>query len=252
MKIRVLGCSGGIGDGRHTTSFLVDDDILVDCGTGVATLSHAEMCRVEHVFLTHSHLDHVACLPLMLDSVGNERGSPLTLHALPEVLQILQDHIFNWRIWPDFARVPSQKAPFLRYASQAEGEAVRLGGRVITSIPAHHVVPTVGYLFTGDQGSLIFSADTASHEALWRVANGTEDLRHVIVECSFQDALAGVAEASKHYCPKTLAPDLAKLKAGPEVWITHLKPGGEAAIMDELAGHGVVANALRNGQIFQL
>ena len=39
MKVRVLGCSGGIG-GRslRTTSLLVDDDILIDAGTGLTEL----------------------------------------------------------------------------------------------------------------------------------------------------------------------------------------------------------------------
>ena len=42
MKVRILGCSGGIG-GRHlrTTSMLVDHDIQIDAGTGVADLSLA-------------------------------------------------------------------------------------------------------------------------------------------------------------------------------------------------------------------
>ncbi|MCP5279824.1 MAG: 3',5'-cyclic-nucleotide phosphodiesterase [Thiobacillus sp.] len=252
MKVRVLGCSGGIGDGRHTTSFLVDDDILLDCGTGVTNLSHAELCRIDHVFLTHSHLDHICSLPLMLDSVGAERGKPLTLHGLPETLQTLRDHLFNWRLWPDFARIPNPEDPFLRYESLLESEPIMVGGREIAAIPAHHVVPAVGYLVREALGSLLFSGDTASHEALWQLANSTRDLRHLIVECSFQDALAHIAEASRHYCPRTLAPDLGKLKVGPEVWITHLKPGGEAGIMAELARHGAVARALVNGQVFEL
>ena len=42
MRLRVLGCSGGIG-GRHlrTTSFLVDNDVLIDAGTGVGELAAA-------------------------------------------------------------------------------------------------------------------------------------------------------------------------------------------------------------------
>lgn len=252
MKVRVLGCSGGIGDGRHTTSFLVDDDILVDCGTGVTTLSHAELCRIDHVFLTHSHLDHICALPLLLDSVSGERGHPLTLHGLPETLQILKDHVFNWRIWPDFARIPKPEAPFLAYQPLMEGEPVKFGDRLVAAIPAHHVVPAVGYLLRGPVASLIFSGDTASHDALWQEAKHTPDLKHLVVECSFQDALADIAEASKHYCPKTLAPDLSKLKAGVDVWITHLKPGGEEGIMAELGRHGVAAEALYNGQVFQL
>jgi ribonuclease BN (tRNA processing enzyme) len=253
MKVRVLGCSGGIGDDRHTTSFLVDDDILVDCGTGVTTLTHAELRRIEHVFLTHSHLDHICSLPLMLDSVGGERGRPLTVHGLPEVLQILRDHLFNWRLWPDFARIPTPEAPFMAYQNLALGEAVQLGDRRLTAIPANHVVPAVGYLMAAPAGSLLFSGDTASHDALWEIANAQADLRHLVVECSFQDALADVAEASKHYCPQTLAPDLARLTAPAEVWITHLKPGGEAGIMAELAAHGAGrARALSNGLSFEL
>lgn len=253
MRIRVLGCSGGIGDGRQTTSFLVDDDILVDCGTGVTTLSHAALSRIDHVFLTHGHLDHILALPLMMDSVAGERSHPLILHGLPEVLQTLMDHLFNWHLWPDFARIPSVHAPFLRYEPLQLGEPVMLGGREIMAVPAHHVVPAVGYLLRGDSGSLLFSGDTSSHEALWQIANGARDLRHLIVECSFQDELRHIAEASRHYCSATLAADLRQLKSGPEVWITHLKPGGEAGIMAELAGHGATAaKALENGQEFLL
>ena len=61
MKFRVLGCSGGIG-GRNarTTAFLVDDDILIDGGTGVGELEYEELLRINHIFVTHAHLDHIA------------------------------------------------------------------------------------------------------------------------------------------------------------------------------------------------
>ena len=38
MKVKVLGCSGGIGGNLRTTGFLVDHDILIDAGTGVSDL----------------------------------------------------------------------------------------------------------------------------------------------------------------------------------------------------------------------
>ena len=57
MRIRILGCSGGIGGNLRTTSILIDDDILVDAGTGVGDLSIAELSKIDHVYLTHSHLD---------------------------------------------------------------------------------------------------------------------------------------------------------------------------------------------------
>lgn len=253
MKLRVLGCSGGIGDERHTTSLLIDDDILIDAGTGALRLTRDELARIDHVLLTHSHLDHILSLPLLLDSVAGERGHPLTVHATPAVLQILRDHLFNWHIWPDFTRIPTPEAPFLHFSEIVVNTPVRLGTRELTPIPANHVVPAVGYLLRGPTASLLFSGDTASHEALWDLANAQPDLAHLIVECSFPDALAEIAHASKHYCPATLAPDLARLKPGPLVWITHLKPGGEAEIMAQLTQHcGDRPRALEEGQIFDL
>lgn len=252
MQLRVLGCSGGIGDGRHTTSLLVDADILIDAGSGLTQLGREALARIDHLFLTHAHLDHVLALPPMLDSVAGERAQPLTLHALPEVIQALKDCIFNWQIWPDFTRIPSPEAPFMRYAPIALGETVELEGRSITAIPAHHTVPAAGYHLRGVRGSLIFSGDTDSHAALWEIANATGDLRHMIVETSFPNRMQAIAQASRHYCPASLAGDLARYRGHAPVWITHLKPGGETEIMQEIAHSvpaGLAVAALRQGQV---
>jgi ribonuclease BN (tRNA processing enzyme) len=253
MKVRVLGCSGGIGDGRHTTSFLVDDDILIDCGTGVSTLTHAELCRVEHVFVTHAHLDHILCLPLLLDSTAGERTAPVIIHALPAVLDVLRKDIFNWRIWPDFAVLPSEAAPFMRYAALELHAPVQLGARVIEAIPANHVVPAVGYALCSPQGALLFSGDSCGHAGFWQYANAVQGQLQLMVECSFEDALREIALASKHYCAATLAADLGHLTRDAQVWVTHLKPGGEAPIMAELLAHGASGlKALQQGQILEV
>ena len=116
MKLKVLGCSGGIG-GRHlrTTSLLLDNDILIDAGTGVGDVSLVELMLIDHIFLTHSHLDHVCCIPFLVDTVGGMRNKPLIVHAAEPTLEILRNHLFNWSIWPDFAQIPSPEKPFLRY-----------------------------------------------------------------------------------------------------------------------------------------
>ena len=77
MKVRVLGCSGAIARECRTTSFLLDADILVDAGTGVGDLTLDEMVGIDHVLLTHSHLDHIAALPLMLDAIAARRSLPV-------------------------------------------------------------------------------------------------------------------------------------------------------------------------------
>lgn len=252
MQIRVLGCSGGIGDGRHTTSLLVDDDVLIDAGSGVTQLTHAELVRIDHLFITHAHLDHVLALPLMLDSVAAERDRALLVHALPEVVEVLKGHLFNWQLWPDFTRIPTPEAPSMRYAPIAVGATVQLGPRRITAIPAHHTVHAAGYLVSGEAGSLLFSGDTDSHDALWEIANDTPNLRHLVVETSFPNRMQGIAHASRHYCPRTLAPDLARYHGKARIWITHLKPGGEAEIMQEIvqaAPARLTVAALSQGQV---
>jgi ribonuclease BN (tRNA processing enzyme) len=237
MKVQILGASGGIGGPARTTSLLVNDDILIDAGTGVGELSLATMERVDHVFLTHSHLDHVACLPFMMDSVGAARGKPVTVHAQEATLSGLRTHLFNGVLWPDFARLPTLEAPFMVYETLAPGAEYTLGARRLRSIPVNHIVPAVGYLVRGPTGSLAFSGDTTTTDELWRMLNACEDLKHVIIETSFLDKDEPLARVSKHLCPKLLAEELKKLKPGPQVHITHLMPGEEEEIMAEIAGH---------------
>ena len=98
MRIRILGCSGGIGAGSRTSAMLIDDDVLIDAGTGIGDLSLDEMQAIRHVFLTHAHLDHIAGLPMLADNVFDpDFEVPLTVYALEETLRALQEHVVQQR-----------------------------------------------------------------------------------------------------------------------------------------------------------
>lgn len=254
MKLRVLGCSGGIG-GRHlrTTSMLLDHDILIDAGTGVADLSIAELAVIDHVFLTHSHLDHIASLPLMIDTVADRRTRPLTVYSTPAVLTILRNHIFNWAIWPDFTEVPSPENPFLRYQNIAVGETIAIDGRKITALPAEHTVPAVGYCLDSGAASLVFSGDTGVCDPFWRIVNRIPNLRHLIIECAFSNREQRLAIVSKHLCPDMLANELQKLERDCEIHITHLKPGQIELTMEEIERclGNFQPRMLQNNQVFE-
>ena len=253
MKLKILGCSGGIGGNFRTTSMLLDNDVLIDAGTGVGNLSVAELCKIDHVFVTHSHLDHIACIPLMVDSVGYMRDKPLTVYATAATLEILKQHIFNWKIWPDFSQIPNADKPYMRYQEIRLGQAVKLGGRTITALPANHVVPAVGYHMDSGKGSLVFSGDTASQDALWEVVNRISNLRYILIETAFSNGEKELAALSKHLCPSTLAAELIKLKLDPEIFITHLKPGEVELTMQEIGEcvQGRLPTMLQNGHVFE-
>ncbi|HKU69662.1 MAG TPA: 3',5'-cyclic-nucleotide phosphodiesterase [Burkholderiales bacterium] len=235
MQLRILGCSGGIGGDLRTTSMLLDHDTLIDSGTGVGDLSINELAQIDHIFVTHSHMDHVATIPFIVDTVGWMRDRPLTVHATNETLAILRDHLFNWKLWPDFSQIPNAQNPFMRFEAVALGDAVVLNGRRITPLPAQHVVPAVGYHLDSGKASLVFTGDTTTNDALWPIVNGISNLKYLIIETALSDRDRDLARLSKHLCPSLLAAELGKLKLTPEIYITHLKPRESELIMQQIA-----------------
>jgi ribonuclease BN (tRNA processing enzyme) len=254
MKLKILGCSGGIGGDLRTTSMLIDDDVLIDAGTGVGDLSVRDLTKIDHIFVTHSHMDHVTSIPFLVDTVGWMRDKPITLYATRETLDILHEHLFNWKLWPDFAQIPDPARPVLRYQAIEVGQPVRLGDRRITALPANHVVPAVGYQNDSGVASLVFSGDTTTNDALWEHVNRIGNLRYLVIETALSDRERALAVASKHLCPSLLADELAKLTLSPDVYITHLKPREAELIMEEVLARVAERRPqmLRNNQVFEL
>lgn len=234
MNIRVLGCSGAIAAGYQTTAFLLDDDVLLDAGTGVGTLSLEALARIDHILLSHSHLDHVLGIPLLADAVLRLRaaaGRPaIQIHALPQTLAALRQHIFNGVIWPDFTRLPSAQHPVLSLHPFEVGQRLTLGGREIEVLPAAHTVPACGFAVHGPRGAWVFTGDTGPNPALWQRLAQLR-LSHLVIETAFSDEEHEVAHLSQHLCPSDLALELAQLGGSVDVHITHIKPGEAEAVM---------------------
>src|SRR3569832_451517 len=181
MRVRVLGCSGAIAKDCRTTSFLLDSDVLIDCGTGVGDLTLSEMKGIDYVLLTHSHLDLIASLPLMLDAIASSLTKPVQVHALPGTIAALRAHIFNNVIWPDFSRIPTPDKPFITFHEIHVGETLEFRGKRIEVLPAVHTVPACGYAATSGKGCWIFTGDTERNPAVWRRLNQM-DVAALVVE----------------------------------------------------------------------
>jgi ribonuclease BN (tRNA processing enzyme) len=258
MQIRVLGCSGSIAAGSRTTSFLLDDSVLIDAGTGVGDLTLDEMARIDHILVSHSHLDHVLAIGLLADSVTRRRSAdgrpPVLVHALPQTIQALRAHVFNGVIWPDFTRLPDAEHPVLAFRPFAVGDVLELGGRRVEVLPASHTVPAVGFAVLGAaRGAWVFTGDTGPNPALWRRL-ATLDVHALVIETAFRDDELALATVSRHLCPSLLRGELAALSRPTDVYITHIKPGEVDTVMSEVeAQQGVhTIQALASGQVMSL
>ncbi len=235
MKIRVLGCSGSISKDCRTTSFLIDDDMLIDAGTGVGDLTLAEMRGIQHVLLSHSHLDHVAALPLMVDAIAARRTTPLQIHALGGTIAALKAHIFNGVIWPDFSLIPTPQAPFIRFHEIQVGQVLQLGDKTVEVLPAVHTVPAAGFAVTQGRGYWVFTGDTERNPAFWERINQLH-VSMLVVETAFSNHERDLAKRSLHLSPQVLAEELACISSqtGYPIYITHTKPAETELIMTEI------------------
>lgn len=255
MRIKVLGCSGGVGPGLRTTSLLVDDEILIDAGTGVGDLSLAEMRRIGRVFLTHAHLDHICGLAFMADNLFGEVQRPIEVMAAAETLHVIRTHVFNWHVWPDFSKLPSKEEPLVVFRAIQPGPVEDLGaGRRLEAFEVLHTVPAVGYALSSADGVFAFTGDTGACAPMWDFLNGLPRLDQLMIDIAFPDEQADIGSIARHYTPSVLGQDLRKLRHRPTLLLTHNKPGCEDLIEQQCrsALQGWTFRRLMRGDVIEV
>ncbi|MBM4282917.1 MAG: 3',5'-cyclic-nucleotide phosphodiesterase [Deltaproteobacteria bacterium] len=244
MRVRVLGCHGGETPRHRTTCLLIDERITIDAGAVCRSLTIDEQVAIDHMLVSHSHMDHVKDLALLADQVIGRRQSPIVLHCGPETAETLRSSYFNNFLWPDFTRIPTVDKPVMRIAVReplsrfhlpapgAESAAVAPttladGEYEVRYVPVTHPVESMAMLIRGSTGSILYSSDTGPTTKLWEVANAVTDLRGMFVELSFPNHMQALADVVGHYTPQTLAAELKKINRRDEIplFVYHLKPG---------------------------
>ncbi len=244
MRLRVLGCHGGESPSHRATSFLIDDTLVLDAGSLTRGLSVDEQARVDAIFISHSHLDHIRDLALLADNVIAVRKSPVDVYCTDPTANALEQHIFNNLIWPDFTKIPNptdpEGRPVLRINRVKSGKTTHVGGYAVRMIPVTHPVDCQAMFVSGPTGTLVYSADTGPTDRLWKEINALDDLVAFIYEVSFPNDFAKLADVSGHLTPKMMAKELKKLKTKSDapILLYHMKPGYHDVLRAQVAELG--------------
>jgi ribonuclease BN (tRNA processing enzyme) len=237
VKIRLLPSAAHTSGGQERqflTTYVVNDAIAIDAGSLGFALNLESQRHIKDVLLSHSHVDHLATLPIFLENVQEFSGSRVTIHGSSDVLDALRRHVFNGRLWPDLVHATLNSEPFFHLATLESGRAVEIAGVRITPIAVNHAVPTMGFLLEEKDATVVLSMDTGPTEELWRQANAIPRVDAIFLEATFPDSMADLAETAKHLTPKTFAQQAGKLARPAKIIAVHIKPAFFEQVVGEL------------------
>ncbi len=236
MRIKILGAYGGRFGDLGTTCIQISESILIDAGNIMRSLG--ENCLlVNHVLLTHAHLDHIVDIPFMIDYTFRYREQPLEIIGCRETLSAVRDYVMNWNIWPEFSsiRLINSGDFAVSYTPIEPLKGFQLEGFEITPFRSNHTIPTLGYVVKKENRGFLFTGDTYKNPQIWRRLNEDREIKALITEVSYPSYMHNLAEVSKHYTPKILEEELRMLRRNDvEIYIMHLKPNSMSELLREI------------------
>ena len=220
---------------QRLTCFLIDDCVAVDAGSIAIALTNEQRSKVKDIIITHPHMDHVASLPIFIDDLYPSLQQPMRVHATPEVIELLERDVFNWNVYPRFSDLKNDYGPVMEYVPTPIGKPFKVAHLSVVAVPVNHIVPTIGLVVSDGQSSVAFSSDTAQTEEFWKILNEMKGLDALLIEASFPDRLAKLAEVSRHFTPASLGQELKKLTHnGMDIMAVHLKASYRDEIIAQL------------------
>ena len=238
---------------QRLTCFLIDDCVAVDAGSIAIALTNEQRSKVKDIIITHPHMDHVASLPIFIDDLYPSLQEPMRVHATPEVIQLLERDIFNWNLYPRFSDLKNDYGPVMEYVPIPIGKPFTVAHLNVVAVPVNHIVPTVGLVVSDGQKSVAFSSDTAETEEFWKILNEMKDLDALLIEASFPNRMAKLAEVSRHFTPASLGQELKKLNHnGMDIMAVHLKATYRDEIIAQLNALNIPKlSAMEPGRIYE-
>jgi ribonuclease BN (tRNA processing enzyme) len=225
MRLKVLGAYGASDAEHNLTGYLIDDWLAVDAGTLTSKLSLAQQSRIQAVYITHTHADHIRDLPHLIHNRFSQNVGPLTIYAAKEVMTLLTQNLFNGIIWPDFAALtsPFTGKPAVHYRAIQPGKKIMVGDVGMTAIAVEHQIPAYGVILELNGQAITFTGDTGPTEEIWKRTNKTPNVVAVITEASFPNDQQSLADDSAHLTPQTFGEQLKQISVDAPIYASHRK-----------------------------
>jgi cAMP phosphodiesterase len=241
VKIELVGSSIGASTTlQNLTTYVINDCVAIDAGGLGLMVPLTRQSAIQHVLLSHSHLDHVATLPMFLDNVFKPDRECPRIYASGNVWDCLSRDMFNDRIWADLSRIAAEEGHFFSPIEIQSESTFKIAGLTITPVSVDHCVPTLGFLVEDDRVAILIVSDTGPTERIWELASERsfyDKLRAVFLECSFSNSFEWLAKKTTHLCPRLFAAEFAKFPLNSSILpiAVHLKAWLRETIATELA-----------------
>jgi len=234
--IKFLGSYGGKTKDNFTTCIQVAPDILIDAGN-IMKGYRGNFTEINHLFLTHSHLDHINDIPYLIDSTFNERDGTFYIYGIKKTLLNLKKYIFCNEIWTDYTKIAinENRDPAVTLVPLSYGTTFKIRDISFIPIKNYHMEGSCGYIIEYKGNSILFSSDTYFYPSLTEEINRNSNITAAIFEVSFPNGYESLAKKSCHLTPSLLEKQLSLLKRNDvKIYINHLKPSHKKNILQNI------------------
>ncbi|HSP34704.1 MAG TPA: 3',5'-cyclic-nucleotide phosphodiesterase [Thermoanaerobaculia bacterium] len=225
MRLKVLGAYGASDAEHNLTGYLLDDWLAVDAGTLTSKLSFAQQSRIQAVFISHPHADHIRDLPHLIHNRFAQNAPPLTVFASREVMDLLMKNVFNGVVWPDFSTIinPLSGKTVVQYRALTPGKKIVFNDVALTAVAVDHAIPASGVIVEMNGQAITFTGDTGPTSEIWKRTNKTSNIVAVVTEASFPNDQQSLADETAHLSPQTFGDELKKIQVDAPVYASHRK-----------------------------
>lgn len=242
--IEFLGTGGTRTPTQGTTCLRVSKHCVIDAGNLINGLKD-DLFSIEHIFLTHSHLDHIIDIPFLADLFVTQKSISLKIYGLKETLDDLRQSIFNHRIWPNFEEISliGHTGKTIELIGIELDQPYLIDDVTLTPFKTDHTDGSCGYLIEKNGAGILFSADTYKCPRIWELLEQYSHIHTLVIEVSFPSTFAKLASDSKHLTPALLQEELQTCKRHDfTLCVMHLKTLFAPTIIHELSSMGLLIN----------